>query len=70
VSDVTDSQDTAKATYDSANAYYMYAYRALMLQFREEFNTVRNNLVPSMATVTSATWIANVKTKIDAEPAP
>ena len=65
----TDAQDTAKATYDSANSYRMYAYRALMLVLRE-INTIRTNVVLGLSSISEATWISNVKTKVDAELEP
>lgn len=65
MAEIDDSAVTARATYDSANAYKMYAYRALMLVIRDEINTIRTHSAIGLASKSEATWVANVKTKID-----
>jgi len=53
--------------FDSLNAALEYRFRGLMLQIRDEINTIRADADIGLAAISEATWIANIKTKITNE---
>lgn len=67
----TDAKLAAKAAqktwFDSGNASYELRFRGLMLVVRDEINTIRADADIGLSAISEATWVANVKTKIDAE---
>ena len=68
VTDIKAGQKVLQKTwYDSANASYEFRLRALMLQARDEINTIRTNVVLGLSSISEATWISNVKSKLDSE---
>lgn len=58
-----------KAFFDSRNDLDV-AFRGLMLAVRDEINTIRAVGAVGLASISEATWVSNVKAKIDAEASP
>jgi len=65
--DATESKIFGKANFDSANTYLEYSMRGLMLVALDEINVLRTHAVIGLASITEATFITNIKTKITNE---